>query len=138
MPWTIKAAIVDDIYLTRLKEEVRTVPGFNWQGFVAASQYLTGTGKNLDLALEWAEGAIGRTFVGATNFATLTNKSQVLAKMGRAEESAKLFELALKHPSATATLGRFTWASRAPTLRPAITPKPSTTRGKRSRRRPIR
>lgn len=100
-PWTIEVEQVDELYITRLREELRTVPGFSWQGFVNAAQYTLQTNAHLEDGLIWAEAAINRPFVGAANFTTLSTKAQVLAKLGRQEESDKTMQAALKHPSAT-------------------------------------
>jgi hypothetical protein len=99
--WTIEVDQVDELYISRLREELRTVPGFNWQAWVNAAQYAVQINSHLDEGLEWAEAAISRPFVGVANYATLSTKAQVLAKLGRSEESEKLMQTALKHPSTT-------------------------------------
>jgi hypothetical protein len=99
--WTIEVDQVDELYISRLREELRTVPGFNWQAWVNAAQYAVQINSHLDEGLEWAEAAISRAFVGVANYATLSTKAQVLAKLGRSEESEKLMQTALKHPSTT-------------------------------------
>jgi hypothetical protein len=98
--WTIEVDQVDELYISKLREELRTVPGFSWQAWVNAAQYTIQINSHLEEGLEWADAAINRPFVGVANFATLSNKSQVLAKMGRTEESENIMQTALKHPSA--------------------------------------
>jgi len=96
VPFTIEVPDADELYLTSLRNELRSQPGFGWQGWNAAANYLLGTGKNLDQALEWSDVAISRPFVGQENFATLQTKALILTKMGRRSEAdpviAKLLE----------------------------------------------
>ena len=49
--WTIEVEQEDELYISLLKEELRTMTGFNWRAFVAASQYCVQTKKYLDLGL---------------------------------------------------------------------------------------
>lgn len=99
-PWTIEVDNVNELYISKLREELRTVPGFNWQAWVNAAQHTIQTNSHLEEGLEWAEAAISRQFVGTANFATLSTKAQVLEKLGRTEEAAKQMQVALKHPTA--------------------------------------
>ena len=101
--WTIKVDKIEDLYVSRLREELRTTPGFNWQGYVAAAQYCVGANAHLEQALEWSEIAVSRPFIGQANFATLSTKAQALDKLGRTAESKTLISQALRHPTATPT-----------------------------------
>jgi tetratricopeptide (TPR) repeat protein len=101
VPWNVKADNIDEIYISHLKHELTTVPGFMYQGYEAASQYCVQTGKHLDVALEWADVAINNPFIGQKNFETLDNKAQVFEKMGRNDEAEKLMQTALTYPDAT-------------------------------------
>jgi hypothetical protein len=102
VPIAIKAEKIDDIYITRLRHELTTVPGFSYQGYLAASQYCLQSGKNLDQGLLWADAAIGTPFIGASNFATLDNKAQILEKMGKDADAGAAMTLALNAPGTTA------------------------------------
>ena len=64
VPWNIKVPNISDIYISRLREELTTVPGFSYQGYLAAAQYCLKAGKNLDQALQWTDAAISMPFVG--------------------------------------------------------------------------
>jgi hypothetical protein len=101
--WTIEVEQEEELYISLLKEELRTATGFNWRAFVAASQYCIQTKKHLDLALDWADAAIARPFVGEKNFQTLSNKSQVLDAIGKKEDAKTLLLEAVKHPTAQPT-----------------------------------
>jgi len=99
--WTIKVPNVNEIYLSKLRQELTTVPGFSYQGYDAAAQFTVQSGAGLEDGLRWAEAAVSMPFIGQENFSTLSTKAQVLAKMGRNEEAGKLMQAALKLPGTT-------------------------------------
>ena len=99
--WTIQVPNPNEIYVSRLKQELTSVPGFSWQGFQAAAQFTLSQNTNLEQGLVWAEDAVSRPFIGVTNFSTLSTKAQVLAKMGREKETAETMQTALKLPGTT-------------------------------------
>lgn len=101
VPWSIKVENIDDIYISELKKNLTNVQGFGWRGWVAASQFCLAQNTHLDQALEWAEAAVSRPFVGEANFATLSNKAQVLEKLGRPEDAKAAMQAAVHHRSAT-------------------------------------
>jgi hypothetical protein len=101
IPWTIKVENVNDLYISKLKENLTNVQGFGWRGWVAASQFCVAADTHLEQALEWAEIAVSKPFIGEANFATLSNKALVLEKLGRKEEATKTMQTAVRHPSAT-------------------------------------
>lgn len=99
--WTIKVENIDDLYISKLKENLSNVQGFSWQGWVAASQFCIAQNTHLDQALEWAEIAVSRPSIGEANFTTLSNKALVLEKLGRHSEAGQTMALAIQSPSAT-------------------------------------
>ena len=101
VPWTITVDDIDQIYVTRLRQELGNVPGFTYAGYVAAAQYTAQSGKNLELGLQWAEAAVSRPFVGETNFDTLSTKALLLTKLGRDSEAKTVMQTALKLPGTT-------------------------------------
>jgi len=101
VPWTIKVPNVNEIYLSKLRQELTTVPGFSYQGYAAAAQFTVRTGADLEQGLKWADAAISMPFIGQKNFTTLNTKAQVLAKMGRNEEAGKIMQTALRLPETT-------------------------------------
>jgi hypothetical protein len=101
IPWTIKVENVNDLYISKLKENLTNVQGFGWRGWVAASQFCVAQNTHLEQALEWAEIAVSKQFIGEANFATLSNKALVLEKLGRKEEAATTMQAAVRHRSAT-------------------------------------
>jgi len=101
VPWSIKVNDADDIYITRLRQELTTVPGFTYQGYDAAAQYTVQANTHLEDGLKWAEAAISMPFIGQTNFDTLSTKALVLSKMGRNPEAKEVMQTALRLPSTT-------------------------------------
>jgi tetratricopeptide (TPR) repeat protein len=101
LPWNIKVPNTADLYISRLREELTSVPGFSYQGYLAAIGYCLQVGKNLDQALEWADAAIGMPYVGQANFQTLSTKARVLAKLGREAEAKPIMQAALHSPATT-------------------------------------
>ncbi len=103
VPWNVKVkGDIDDIYVSRLRQDLENQAGFTPQGWVAATQYIIQSGKNLEQGLKWADIAVNDPFVGQKNFNTLGAKAQVLAKMGRMEESGKLMDEAIHLPGTSA------------------------------------
>lgn len=101
IPWTIKVENIDDLYISKLKENLTNMQGFGWRGWVAASQYCVTANTHLEQGLEWAEIAVSKPNIGEANFTTLSNKAQVLEKMGRKAEADQAMQLAVRHRSAT-------------------------------------
>jgi len=99
--WTIAVPNLNQVYLSRIREELKTVPGFNWAAYIEAIQFCLERNINLPEALVWAQTAISTPFVGQANFATLSAKAEVLTKLGRAEDSKTARLAALNHPTAS-------------------------------------
>ncbi len=83
-----------------LSNELKSVPGFDYQSWIAASSYLSAQGIHSETALEWADNAINAPFVGQKNFNSMSNKAQILNRIGKTDEAAALMDEALKDPSA--------------------------------------
>lgn len=98
--WTITIDKIEELYISKLQHELRTVPGFNFQGFLNAAQYTLNIGAHFEQGLEWAEAAVSRPFVGVANFSTLSMKAQLLNKLDRTDEAKQTMKTALAHPTA--------------------------------------
>lgn len=101
LPWTIKVPNLNDVYVTHLRQELNSVPGFSYQGYVAAAQFCLQANTNLEQALKWSDAAISATFIGQANFATLSTKAQILSKLKREAEAKDLMKTALSLPGTT-------------------------------------
>lgn len=101
VPWTVKVENINDLYVSKIKENLSNVQGFGWRGWVAASQVCLNANTHLDQALEWAEIAVSKQFIGEANYTTLSNKAAVLDKMGRSQDAAAVMQTAIHHPTAS-------------------------------------
>jgi hypothetical protein len=101
VPFNIKVDNVNEIYVTKLRQELTGAPGFSPPAYDQAAQFCVRAGVHLEDALAWADLAINAPFSGQTNFDTLSTKALVLTKMGRDAEAATAMQAAVHHPTAT-------------------------------------
>jgi hypothetical protein len=101
VPFGIKVENVNEIYVTKLRQELTGAAGFNPQAYDAAAQFCVKAGVHLEDALVWADLAIGSPFLGQTNFDTLSTKALVLQKMGRDADAGTIMQTAVHDPTAT-------------------------------------
>lgn len=102
LPLTIQVPNMNDVYVSKLKQELTTVPGFHWRGYMSAAQFCLTNNTNLEQGLEWADRAVAMPGIGQANFETLSTKSQLLAKLGKKDEAKQAMETALKLPGTSA------------------------------------
>lgn len=102
VPFHIKVANVNEIYVTKLRQELTGGAGFSPQAYDAAAQFCVTAGAHLEDALAWADLAISSPFIGQTDFNTLSTKALVLTKLGRDKEAETMMQTAVHHPTATA------------------------------------
>lgn len=100
VPFTISVDNIADLYLTQIRHELRSSPGFTWQNWAAAARYALQNNKNLDEALAWAEQAATPGFTGQENFVTLTTLADLQAAKGKAEDARKTVDRAVNHSTA--------------------------------------
>jgi len=102
VPWTIRVPNAADLYIAALSRELRSMPGFNWQSWMAAAQYALGAGRH-DQAVAWAQKAALDPAVGQENFVTLSTLAQAQAAAGDAGASSATLDRAMAHPTASPT-----------------------------------
>jgi hypothetical protein len=102
VPWTIKVDNATDLYLARIREELRSSPGFNWQNWVAAANYALQS-KRPKEALEFADAAVNRQFVGQENFQTLNILAAAQEASGKSADAQATRERAIAHRTAGPT-----------------------------------
>jgi tetratricopeptide (TPR) repeat protein len=102
VPWTIKVDDITAVHLARIREELRSSPGFQWQNWVGAANYALSR-KRVNDALEFADVAVNRPFSGVQNFQTLNTLATAQEAAGKAAESKATRERALNHPTASPT-----------------------------------
>ena len=100
VPFTISVPNITDLYLTEIRNELRTNTGFDWRALAAAARYAM-QNKRVDDAMEFATAATSRPFIGEENYQTLTLLADVQAAKGMTAESKATVEKAFAHRSAT-------------------------------------
>ncbi|MCB1024736.1 MAG: DUF2911 domain-containing protein [Acidobacteria bacterium] len=79
------------VVVNSFRNELRSLPGFGWQGFLTAANYCLTNNVNLDEALSWADTAATRN----PAFNTFATKGAILYQLGRAEEGDKVYAQAI-------------------------------------------
>lgn len=101
IPFTIEVPGLNEIYLAKMREDLRGSAGFNWQNLVQAAGFALQAGTELEQALAWADAAANAPFIGQANFTTLSTHASVLMAMDRKEEAQQVMQQAIEHPSAS-------------------------------------
>lgn len=102
VPFTIAVPNATDLHLARIREELRNFQGFDSQNWVAAARYALEVNRPND-ALEFADAAVNRQFVGEENFQTLSMLAQAQEAAGKSAESTATRDRALNHRTAGPT-----------------------------------
>jgi hypothetical protein len=100
VPFKIEVPQVNELYISTIRNELRSAPGFSWQSWTQAASFCVFNKINLEEALTWADNAISLPFIGQENFNTLQVKSNVLNALNRTEEANKVMDKAINHPTA--------------------------------------
>ena len=79
---------VDNIVMENATEELKSVAGFNWQGYASAANYALQNKINYDQAIIWADKAIGQN----NSFNTLSLKANILTAMGKTADANKIMK----------------------------------------------
>jgi hypothetical protein len=91
-----------DLYIAKIREELRTQPGFNWQGWQQAARYALDN-KHPAEGLEWAEAAAHAPGgIGTENYQTLATLADAYDANGKTAEAKAARDKALNHPTAGA------------------------------------
>lgn len=101
VPIDITVPNATDLYIARLKEELRNSPGFDSQGWQEAARYALDNNHPAE-ALQWAEMATnGGGGIGRKTFTTLMTLADAQEANGKTADAAKTREAAMNHPTAT-------------------------------------
>jgi len=98
--WTITVDDAVGLYVENLRRELRTSPGFSWQGWEEAARFCLDRKVNMKEALTWAQNAVALPGIGAESFRTLRTLADLQAANGLAAESVQTIDKALAHPTA--------------------------------------
>jgi tetratricopeptide (TPR) repeat protein len=101
VPIRIEVPDADELWYASLQRELRSSPGFDWNNWMQASQFLVQRKLHLDVAEAWARKAVADPFNGRENFQSLSNLAQTLEAAGKAAEAETTMQRAVEHPTAT-------------------------------------
>ncbi len=82
---------VQEVVYSNMKNELRGLPGFSWQGPMQAARYCANNNIHLDEAMKW----IDQSIQAQENFTNLRVKSKLLAMKGQPAESETLMKNAM-------------------------------------------
>jgi tetratricopeptide (TPR) repeat protein len=100
VPWTITVDNANELYVAKLRQQLRNAPGFNWEGWQEAAKFCLDQKTNLKEALGWAQNAVSLPYIGQENFNTLQTLADLQAANGMAAEADVTMQKALEHPTA--------------------------------------
>ena len=102
IPFKIEVHDVNGLYVAKMREQLQSWAGFQYQDWQNAAQFCADNKTNLEEALTWADKAISGPFRGATvghrDFSTLMTKASVLEAMGRTAEADVVMDDAMRLP----------------------------------------
>jgi tetratricopeptide (TPR) repeat protein len=101
IPFQIEVPDVNEIYVSKMREELRSEIGFKQENWITAAQFCAQHKINLQEALTWVDMSVSNPFIGVENFTTMQTRSMILQAMGREAEANAEMEKAIKHPTAT-------------------------------------
>jgi hypothetical protein len=99
VPFKIEVPNVAELYVSKMREELRSYPGFDYRNWSTAAQYCAQNKINLEEALTWADAAMSPTIGGVEDFNGLSTKANVLRAMGREADAMPLMDKAIKIPN---------------------------------------
>jgi hypothetical protein len=106
IPLKIEVSDVNELYVEKMRQDLQSWAGFNYQNWQNAAQFCADNKINLEEALQWADKAINGPFRGATigheDFSTFSTKAAVLEAMGRDSEADALIDKAMHFPGTDA------------------------------------
>ncbi|HZY79693.1 MAG TPA: DUF2911 domain-containing protein [Cyclobacteriaceae bacterium] len=103
VPFKIDVPNVNDLYVSLMRNELRSSPGFDTRNYSAAAAFCARNKINLDEALTWADAAMNPQNGGTEDFQGLATKALVLTAMGKGQDASSVMDKAIKLPSARIT-----------------------------------
>ena len=94
IPFKVETDYIND-QLESFRQELRTEKGFIWQSWQQAALWCLQRNVNLPQALLWSDSATSPGFGGDRSFSAWSTKAQLLEKLGRADEAAKIMKNSL-------------------------------------------
>jgi hypothetical protein len=100
VPFTIAVNDVASLHLAEIRKDLRNDTGFQWQNWLNAAQYALRANRPKD-ALEFAEAAATRPFLGVENFQTLNTLASAQEAAGLTAEAKVTRDKAMNHATAS-------------------------------------
>jgi tetratricopeptide (TPR) repeat protein len=101
IPFKIEVPNANEIYVAKMREELRGEVGFKQENWITAAQFCAQNKINLEEALKWVDMSVSNPFIGVENFTTMQTRSMIFQAMGRESEANAAMDKAIKDPSAT-------------------------------------
>ncbi len=101
VPFKIEVPNINEVYSTKIKNELRSSPGFYSHNWSDAAQFAAQTKTNLAEALTWADNAMNPIFGGIENFVDMQTKAAIYSALGKEDEANKILDKAIKLPGVT-------------------------------------
>jgi tetratricopeptide (TPR) repeat protein len=100
LPFAIKVENINELYVEKMGEELRSAGGVNWRGWATAAQFCLTNKIHLDDALLWARRGADPNFGGEQNATTLFTLALALDANGKATEGKAMLGKAIHSPNA--------------------------------------
>jgi hypothetical protein len=100
VPFAISVADANELYFENISHELRSSPGFRWQGWTTAANFSLQNKIHLDVGLRWAEHAVDPAQGGQANFTTLSTLADLQEANGKTAEAKTTRDKALRDPTA--------------------------------------
>jgi len=101
IPFKIEVPNVNEIYVSKMREELRSATGFKQENWITAAQFCAQNKINLEEALSWVDMSVSNPFIGVENFTTYQTRAMILQAMGKEADANAAMDKAIKDPSAT-------------------------------------
>lgn len=99
IPFKVEAN-ANEVYLSIIRNELRSTPGYDYKNWSAAAQFCAQNKINMHEALAWADYAMNPAIGGQQDFTTLNAKAVVLYNMARYDEAETVMDKAIAQPDA--------------------------------------
>jgi len=101
IPFKIEVPNINEIYVSSMRNELRTTTGFKQENWITAAQFCVRNKINLEEALTWVDMSVSNPFIGVENFTTHQTRSMILQALGRETEANAEMEKAIKDPNSS-------------------------------------
>src|ERR1700730_3485047 len=88
VPFTISVPNIANLYINKIRDELKNSQGFSWNNYNAAARYAL-QNKDPKDALDWAKTASTPAFPGEENFTTLMTLADAQAANNMEADAAK-------------------------------------------------